>query len=67
MQMADPVPTFSYLLSTILAKHPEFAYVHFVEPREWYVGASTFSTGGLAQGVVASNDVVRGLTFSTLR
>lgn len=33
MLMADPIPTFSYLVSRIATKHPTFAYIHAPEPR----------------------------------
>ncbi|KAJ7617324.1 hypothetical protein FB45DRAFT_992774 [Roridomyces roridus] len=33
MGMADPKPTFTYLVSKIKAAHPDFAYIHLVEPR----------------------------------
>lgn len=33
MKMADPIPTFSHLFSTVLTDHPELAYIHVVEPR----------------------------------
>lgn len=29
--MADPIPTFSYLLQEIRTRYPTFAYVHFIE------------------------------------
>ncbi|CAE6434971.1 unnamed protein product [Rhizoctonia solani] len=32
MRMENPIPTFAYLTSEIARQHPEFAYVHFVEP-----------------------------------
>ncbi|CAE6507249.1 unnamed protein product [Rhizoctonia solani] len=32
MRMKNPIPTFTYLVSEIAQRHPEFAYVHFVEP-----------------------------------
>jgi NADPH2 dehydrogenase len=31
--MADPLPTFTYLISSIRERHPDFAYLHMVEPR----------------------------------
>lgn len=31
--MADPIPTFSYLVSSLLAAHPDLAFIHVVEPR----------------------------------
>ena len=33
MRMTDPKPTFSYLVGEIAKRHPNFAYVHLVEPR----------------------------------
>ncbi|KAJ7478737.1 hypothetical protein B0H11DRAFT_2028499 [Mycena galericulata] len=33
MGMADPKPTFTYLVSQIKAAHLDFAYIHVVEPR----------------------------------
>ncbi|KAK0210089.1 hypothetical protein DFS33DRAFT_1402133 [Desarmillaria ectypa] len=33
MAMKDPKPTFAYLVSQIKEKHPDFAYIHVVEPR----------------------------------
>ncbi|KAK0229156.1 FMN-linked oxidoreductase [Armillaria nabsnona] len=33
MTMKDPKPTFSYLVSQIKGKSPNFAYIHVVEPR----------------------------------
>ncbi|KAH7338243.1 NADH:flavin oxidoreductase/NADH oxidase [Rhizoctonia solani] len=32
MRMKNPIPTFAYLVSEIARQHPEFAYVHFIEP-----------------------------------
>ncbi|VDB88486.1 unnamed protein product [Peniophora sp. CBMAI 1063] len=29
----DPIPTFSYLVSELRRRHPDFAYLHVVEPR----------------------------------
>ncbi|KAF8754791.1 oxidoreductase [Rhizoctonia solani] len=31
MRMKDPIPTFSYVLRELLKRHPDLAYVHFVE------------------------------------
>lgn len=31
MRMADPIPTFSYILNEIRKRHPDFAYVHLTE------------------------------------
>ncbi|KAJ7488912.1 hypothetical protein FB451DRAFT_1223253 [Mycena latifolia] len=33
MLMKDPKPTFAYLVSQILQRHPDLAYIHAVEPR----------------------------------
>ena len=33
MRMEDPVPTFTYLISKFIEKHPNLAYIHAVEPR----------------------------------
>ncbi|KAK7205923.1 hypothetical protein BZA70DRAFT_277437 [Myxozyma melibiosi] len=33
MGMKDPYPTFSYVISSLEAKHPKLAYMHVVEPR----------------------------------
>lgn len=33
MKMKDPLPTFSYLVSEIAKRHPDFAYIHVTEPR----------------------------------
>lgn len=33
MRMKDPVPQFSYLVSQIAQRYPDFAYIHVVEPR----------------------------------
>lgn len=32
MRMKDPIPTFSYVIHELVKRHPELAYVHFVEP-----------------------------------
>ena len=31
--MKDPKPQFSYVIENIKKNHPDFAYVHVVEPR----------------------------------
>ncbi|KIY64420.1 NADH:flavin oxidoreductase/NADH oxidase [Cylindrobasidium torrendii FP15055 ss-10] len=33
MRMEDPKPTFTYLVTQIREKHPNFAYLHVIEPR----------------------------------
>lgn len=30
--MADPIPQFTYLIKSIVEKHPDMAYLHVVEP-----------------------------------
>ncbi|KAJ7348519.1 hypothetical protein DFH08DRAFT_914338 [Mycena albidolilacea] len=47
MGMADPLPTFSYVVSELAARHPSLAYLHLVEPR--------------VNGNHGSNDVFRAL------
>ncbi|CAE6446809.1 unnamed protein product, partial [Rhizoctonia solani] len=32
MRMKNPIPTFAYLVSEIAQRHPDLAYVHFIEP-----------------------------------
>ncbi|CAE6429453.1 unnamed protein product, partial [Rhizoctonia solani] len=32
MRMKNPIPTFTYLVTEIARRHPELAYIHFVEP-----------------------------------
>lgn len=32
MRMEDPIPTFTYLISQIVQRHPDLAYLHVVEP-----------------------------------
>jgi NADPH2 dehydrogenase len=33
MGMNDPIPTFSYLISTIKRLYPDLMYLHLIEPR----------------------------------
>ncbi|KAJ7666381.1 hypothetical protein B0H17DRAFT_1090038 [Mycena rosella] len=33
MGMIDPIPTFSYVISALAARHPDLAYVHLIEAR----------------------------------
>ena len=33
MKMADPIPTFSYLVAELAKRHPNLAFLHLVEPR----------------------------------
>ncbi|KAJ7653047.1 hypothetical protein B0H17DRAFT_1172166 [Mycena rosella] len=57
MGMADPLPTFSYVISQLAARHPRLAYIHLVEPR--VSGSLTRDTG--AVGKHESNDPLRAL------
>lgn len=31
--MADPIPTFTYLVEELARRHPNLAYIHAIEPR----------------------------------
>lgn len=33
MRMKDPVPQYSYLIHELKKRHPDFAYLHLIEPR----------------------------------
>ncbi|KAL1712792.1 hypothetical protein EV715DRAFT_213011 [Schizophyllum commune] len=33
MRMEDPIPQFTYFVKELKARHPDFAYIHLVEPR----------------------------------
>ncbi|KAL1690563.1 hypothetical protein GGG16DRAFT_55289 [Schizophyllum commune] len=33
MRMDDPIPQFAYFVEQLKARHPDFAYIHVVEPR----------------------------------
>ncbi|KAJ7779061.1 hypothetical protein B0H16DRAFT_1500980 [Mycena metata] len=60
MGMQDPKPTFAYLATELVNRHPELAYLHAVDPR---VDAST------ARAVVPdgwSNDFLRAIWLSPL-
>ena len=45
MGMTDPRPTFSYLVSEIAKRQPNFAYIHLVEPRADGVSDSEVAVG----------------------
>ena len=48
MRMADPVPTFSYLVQKLKENFPDLAYIHTVEPRVYGnvdAGASEIGEG----------------------
>ncbi|KAF7368519.1 FMN-linked oxidoreductase [Mycena venus] len=55
MGMADPKPTFTYLVSQIKDSHPDFAYIHVIEPR---IAGDKDHPGGDAE---ASNDFIRAI------
>ncbi|KZP26859.1 NADH:flavin oxidoreductase/NADH oxidase [Athelia psychrophila] len=56
MRMSDPIPTFSYLVSSLVSAHPELAFVHVVEPR--ISGASDRTDVGDHE----QNDFIRDIT-----
>ncbi|KAJ6474537.1 hypothetical protein DFH09DRAFT_1266581 [Mycena vulgaris] len=56
MGMADPLPTFSYVIAQLAARHPNLAYVHLVEPR-----ISGTATTEDPAGAHESNDALRAL------
>ncbi|KAJ7143991.1 hypothetical protein C8R44DRAFT_601317 [Mycena epipterygia] len=55
MGMADPKPTFTYLVSQIKKSYPEFAYIHVVEPRI----SGDNDHAGDTDDKTASNDFLR--------
>ncbi|KAJ7612370.1 hypothetical protein DFH06DRAFT_1109579 [Mycena polygramma] len=55
MGMADPVPTFSYLVSEIKRLYPNFAYIHLIEPR---ISADS-SVETSSENATQSNDFIR--------
>ncbi|KAJ7023850.1 hypothetical protein C8F04DRAFT_1133452 [Mycena alexandri] len=57
MGMPDPLPTYSYVVSQLAARHPELAYLHLVEPR--VNGNITREEGSV--GAQESNDPLRAL------
>ncbi|KAJ7727376.1 hypothetical protein B0H16DRAFT_1331597 [Mycena metata] len=56
MGMADPLPTFSYVISQLAARHSGLAYLHLVEPR--IDGSTTMDEPSSAH---ESNDPLRAL------
>ncbi|KAJ7642833.1 putative NADPH2 dehydrogenase chain OYE2 [Mycena rosella] len=57
MGMQDPLPTFSYLVSELAARHPTLAYLHLIEPR--ISGDEPRAEGTV--GAHESNDALRAL------
>ncbi|KAF7348153.1 NADH:flavin oxidoreductase/NADH oxidase [Mycena sanguinolenta] len=55
MGMADPVPTFSYIVSEIKRLFPDLAYIHLIEPRI----AAGSDVAKSADNAVQSNDFLR--------
>ncbi|KAJ6453559.1 FMN-linked oxidoreductase, partial [Mycena sanguinolenta] len=55
MGMADPVPTFSYIISEIKRRFPDFAYIHLIEPRI----AAHEDVDKSAENAMQSNDFLR--------
>lgn len=48
MRMADPIPTFTNLVISLCDKHPNLAYLHFVEPE---AGASAEESNDFARQI----------------
>ena len=69
MRMADPKPTFSYLVTEIARRWPSLAYIHVVEPRvsgvddreveEGEVRLAHFSVSVFWLSTLQSNDFLR--------
>lgn len=60
MDISDPVPTFSHLVSRIASLYPNLAYLHSTEPRVGtYSTVDGFQT--LAPDVGSGNDFIRQL------
>ncbi|KAJ7478761.1 hypothetical protein B0H11DRAFT_2028590 [Mycena galericulata] len=57
MGMTDPLPTFSYVISQLAARHPTLAYIHLVEPR--ISGNVTREENAI--GTQESNDTLRAI------
>ncbi|KAJ6625225.1 NADH:flavin oxidoreductase/NADH oxidase [Mycena sp. CBHHK59/15] len=55
MGMADPISTFSYIVSEIKRLYPEFAYIHIIEPR---ISADSTVDPSL-ENTSQSNDFIR--------
>ncbi|KAG9119357.1 hypothetical protein FRC07_005659 [Ceratobasidium sp. 392] len=54
MGMADPIPTYRYIISELASRHPELAYIHMIEPG--IEAASDVPVAALADGTLPSND-----------
>lgn len=55
MAMADPKPTFSYVVSKLRNQHPDLAYIHVVEPRSQ--GTEVLESDSVPKG--HDNDFIR--------
>lgn len=55
MRMADPVPTFKYLVTQLKELYPNFGYIHVIEPRVSGGETLSLSTSDSAE----SNDFIR--------
>ncbi|CAE6500886.1 unnamed protein product [Rhizoctonia solani] len=54
MGMRNPIPTYTYIISELVERHPELAYIHMIEPG--INSAENGTTQELDEGVKASND-----------
>ncbi|KAJ7478762.1 hypothetical protein B0H11DRAFT_2281125 [Mycena galericulata] len=57
MGMTDPLPTFSYVISQLVVRHPTLAYIHLVEPRI----SGNVNREESAIGAQESNDALRAI------
>ncbi|CAE6427471.1 unnamed protein product [Rhizoctonia solani] len=54
MGMRNPVPTYTYIVSELVKRYSELAYIHMIEPG--INSADNGTTQELYEGVIASND-----------
>ncbi|KAG8746200.1 hypothetical protein FRC10_005716 [Ceratobasidium sp. 414] len=54
MGMTDPISTYQYIISELAKRHPEFAYIHMIEPG--IESAADAPIIPLADGTMPSND-----------
>ncbi|TFK37222.1 NADH:flavin oxidoreductase/NADH oxidase [Crucibulum laeve] len=59
MKMDDPIPQFSHFVSSIKESHPNFSYIHVVEPRIDGVEGHRQSDGYFNDTGKESNDFIR--------
>ena len=55
MGMKDPLPTFATFIERVRDAHPNFAYLHVVEPRVDGIAESVFAD----EGRIQSNEALR--------